>query len=303
MNFVGHQPQQTVHVRVQVIDMKSFVLDLQVPTYLPARDLTQRVARDAGLDAFWPDGKRRLYWLRARGRLLQDNETLADLGVIDRELVYLLPEPPAGSGVLEQVPEYPENRGYAGKGTLALIGAIGLLVVWAAGWGAALVVERSLSTVMLPGLGMGFLCIAVARHMWGGQGSRPRVPVVAIALFLMFFVLVFLPPVLKGERAAIVYTDSVAGLITGLIGIFVGWLAWWGGVEPLPPAQPKAVVEQARAVVMVPCAICGLDVSPDVRADCGYGCGKAFHKGCYQARLAVYRGDKRFCAVCNTRVA
>ena len=87
-----------VNLRVQVIAMKSFTLDLQVPTYLPARDLTQRVARDAGLDAFWGDGRRRLYWLRARGRLMLDDEKLSDLGVINGELVYLLPEPPAGSG-------------------------------------------------------------------------------------------------------------------------------------------------------------------------------------------------------------
>ena len=116
--------QQTVSVRVQVVDMNSFTLDLRVPTYLPAKDLTQRVARDAGLDAYWPDGKRRLYWLRARGRLLQDNENLGDLAVINGELVYLLPQPPAGSGVLEQPPDYPENRGYAGKGTLALVGSV-----------------------------------------------------------------------------------------------------------------------------------------------------------------------------------
>ena len=38
--------EQTVTLRVQVIDMRSFTLDLQVPTYLPAQDLTQRIARD-----------------------------------------------------------------------------------------------------------------------------------------------------------------------------------------------------------------------------------------------------------------
>ena len=93
---------QTVTVRVQVVDMKPFLLDLTVPTYLPARDLTQRIARDAGLDAYWQDGRRRLYWLRARGRLMNESETLSDLGVINSELVYLLPEPPAGTGVGER---------------------------------------------------------------------------------------------------------------------------------------------------------------------------------------------------------
>ena len=49
---------QVVTVRVQVVDMQPFTLDLQVPTYLPARDLTQRIARDAGLNAYWTDGRR-----------------------------------------------------------------------------------------------------------------------------------------------------------------------------------------------------------------------------------------------------
>ncbi|MFN7146724.1 MAG: EsaB/YukD family protein, partial [Myxococcota bacterium] len=115
--------QNVVQVRVQVIDMKSFTLDLQVPTYLPARDLTQRVARDAGLDSHWDDGRRRLYWLRARGRLMGDDEKLSDLGVVNGELVYLLLEPPAGSGVVEQGPDYPETHGYAGAGTLVLLGS------------------------------------------------------------------------------------------------------------------------------------------------------------------------------------
>ena len=89
---------QTVSVRVQVVDMQPFLLDLQVPNYLPARDLTQRIARDAGLDAYWDDGRRRLYWIWARGRLIHEDETLADLGVINRELVLLAPRTTGGSG-------------------------------------------------------------------------------------------------------------------------------------------------------------------------------------------------------------
>ena len=108
----------TVPVHVQVIDMKPFSLDLVVPTYLPARDLTQRVARDAGLGAYWPDGTRREYWLRARGRLLQAEEKLQDLGVVPYELLHLLPQPPPGSGLEERPPEYPVNKGYAAAGNL-----------------------------------------------------------------------------------------------------------------------------------------------------------------------------------------
>ena len=51
---------QAVSLQVQVIDLEPMTLELMVPTYLPAKDLTQRVARDAGLPVFWPDGRRRL---------------------------------------------------------------------------------------------------------------------------------------------------------------------------------------------------------------------------------------------------
>ncbi len=297
----GFDAQQTVTVRVQVIDMKSFTLDLRVPTYLPARDLTQRIARDAGLDAYWDDGRRRLYWLRARGRLLNDDEKLQDIGVVDGELVYLLPEPPAGSGVLEQKPDYPPNKGYLGKGTVPLLASIGFVFLWAVAWGGALLVQRTATTVMLPGLGLGFLCISLSRHMWGGEGNRPRVAVTGIVFFLLVFVTVFLPSVIVGEKAGVVYSESVSGFIMGLIGIFVGWLAWWGAVEPLPAVAAEEKVEEA-AVVSVKCGICGGDVAPEVRTECPYRCGRFFHTGCYQARVSVYRGDPRFCAVCNARV-
>ena len=55
----GPRDAGTVPVRVQVIDLETNALDMVVPTYLPASDLTQRVARDAGLGAYWEDGTRR----------------------------------------------------------------------------------------------------------------------------------------------------------------------------------------------------------------------------------------------------
>jgi uncharacterized ubiquitin-like protein YukD len=295
------QPQQTVQVRVQVIDLKSVTLDLQVPTYLPARDLTHRIAQDAGLGAFWEDGRRRLYWLRARGCLLREDETLGDLGVINGELVYLLPEPPQGSGVVEQRPDYPENKGYAGKGIGVLLGSTLGVVVWAVAWGVALTVERSTATVMLPGLAMGLFCLSLARHLWGGRGDSLRIPAVAVVLFILVSVMAFLPGVIKGEAVATVYSESISGLIMGMVGVFFGWLAWWGAVEPLPETAAEEAIAQ-QSVVEVPCGICGLGVVPDVRQDCVHACGQTFHTGCYQARLAVYRGDARFCAVCNRRV-
>ncbi|MFZ5475671.1 MAG: EsaB/YukD family protein [Myxococcota bacterium] len=292
-----------VNLRVQVIDMKSFTLDLQVPTYLPARDLTQRVARDAGLDAFWPDGKRRLYWLRARGRLVSDDEKLQDLGVINGELVYLLPEPPAGSGVLEQAPDYPEQHPYGGAGTFALLGSLALVLAWAVGWGTALSIDRSLGVVALPGLAMGFFCTSFARHAWGGRGSQVRIAVTGLVLQLMITLIAFLSPVIfAGASALDVYRESVPGLILGMLGVFLGWLAWWGAVEPLPPKEQQQVEQAPQVVATVPCGVCGGGVDPTVRMECVYGCGQYFHAGCYKAKTSVYRGDKTKCAVCARKV-
>lgn len=298
------QQQQTVTVRVQVIDMDAFTLDLQVPTYLKARDLTQRVARDAGLKAFWDDGRRRLYWLRARGRLLGDDETLGDLGVIDGELVYLLPEPPAGSGVLEQAPDYPATRGYAGRGTIALVGSLFGVLSWAAGWGLALSVERTELTVWAPGIAMGLLSTGFARHAWGGAGSQLKVLLTGMVLFPMLMVLAILVPVFFGQDPGLVFSDSIGGLLMGFVGVFLSWLAWWGAVEPLPKDHNvEQEVQQQAAAAVVPCGICGGDVTVDVRWECQYGCGRYFHVGCYKARTAVYRGDERRCAICNAQVA
>lgn len=298
------QQQQTVTVRVQVVDMDAFTLDLQVPTYLKARDLTQRVARDAGLKAHWDNGRRRLYWLRARGRLLGDDETLGDLGVIDGELVYLLPEPPAGSGVLEQPPDYPVTRGYAGRGTLALVGSLFGVLLWAIGWGLALSVHRTELTVWAPGIALGLLCTGFARHAWGGDGSSLRVLLTGMVLFPMLMVLAILVPVFYGQDPALVFSDSIGGLLMGFVGVFLAWLAWWGAVEPLPrEGKVEHDVQQQAAAAVVQCAICGGDVTVDVRWECQYGCGRYFHVGCYKARTAVYRGDERKCAICNAQVA
>lgn len=294
------QEQHTVQVRVQVVAMQSYTLDLVVPTYLPARDLTQRIARDAGLDSYWEDGRRRLYWLRARGRLIQDHEDLADMNVVPGELVYLLPEPPAGSGVLEQDPDYPETRGYLGRGIPALLVSVALTVSWSVGWGLALGLERTVLVTLLPGVGLGLLCSSLSRHLWGGEANRIRVAVTAVLLFLLFVTLTFtVPRFTSGTEFAILYRESVAGLVAGLGSVLLGWLAWWGPVEPLPAADDKPMEQQAQAVATVPCAICGGSVTPDVRQECPHGCGRYFHVGCYQARLSVYRGDGTRCAICD----
>ncbi len=300
-----------VNVRVQVIDLKSVVLDLQVPTYLPARDLTQRIARDAGLEAHWADGKRRLYFLRARGRLLRDDEKLQDLGVINGELVYLLPEPPHGSGVVEQPPEYPETHDYAGAGWLTLIGSFLGVTLWAVLWGIALTSDRGLLITSLPGFALGFLCTLLARHAWGGTASRVRIAATALVLTVSITFVAFLTPIIfndgsvpiSGELFFQVYADSLVGFILGVVGVFLGWLAWWGAVEPLPAREVVVQEQAAQVVAVVPCAICGQPVDPTVRSDCQHACGKVFHQGCYRAKAAVYRGDKSKCAVCGNRVA
>ncbi|MCB9764014.1 MAG: EsaB/YukD family protein [Alphaproteobacteria bacterium] len=294
---------QTCQLRVQVVDVRAQTLDLILPTYLPARDLTQRVARDAGLDAFWPDGRRRLYWLRARGRLMADDERLMDLGVVPHELIHLLPEPPPGSGVVEQPPDFPENRGYAGKGTLALLGALVMVIAWSAGWGVSLMGQRTTLSVMMPGLGLGLLTCSVARHMFGGEGGRPRVAGVGLILVLLLVVLAFLPPVVAGEDPRQVYYEAVPGLITAMAGVLMAWLAWWGAVEPLPEKREQPVEQETAAIAMVPCGICGQDAAPDVRMECPYTCGKHFHTGCYSAHTAVNKGDGTACVVCGARVA
>jgi hypothetical protein len=301
----AEQSRQTVTVRVQVIDMESFTLDLQLPTYLPARDLTQRIARDAGLDAHWGDGRRRLYWLRARGKLVENDETLDDLGIVDSELVYLLPEPPSGSGVLEQPPDYPRNRGYAASGTVKLILALTGMLVWAVGWGLALADARTAWTVVLPGLAMGMMCTGFSRHAWGGRGSAPRVGITAVvvlfpAMFLALAVAVAVGDVTLGTA----YSETVAGMIFGMVGVMVGWLAWWGAVEPLPhDGRPDVGDGEAGEVVaLVPCGICGQGVKHEVRVECPYACGRFFHSGCYRARVAVARMDTGMCPICQVRV-
>jgi hypothetical protein len=241
-----------------------------------------------------------------------DDEKLEDLGVVDNELVYLLPEPPAGSGVLEQPPDYPETHDYAGAGTLALLGSLALMLAWGVGWGVALAEDRSLAVTCLPGLAMGLLCTSFARHAWGGAGNRIRIAATGLTLQILITLIAFLSPILLNyvwpttfAKAGVleVYRDGAPGFILGMLGALVGWLAWWGGVEPLPPRQQQKVEQATQVVAMVPCGICGQPIDAKVRAECAHGCGQYFHQGCYKAKATVYRGDRSKCAVCTRRVA
>lgn len=293
-----------VNVRVQVIDLKSFTLDLQVPTYLPARDITQRIARDAGLEAHWSDGSRRLYYLRARGRLLNEDEKLSDLGVVNGELVYLLPEPPPGSGVVEQPPDYPETHDYAGAGLLMLFGSLAGVFVWAVAWGVALSASANWIVLTAPGLALGLLCASLARHAWGGSAARVRVAATALILAVIMTALTFLTPIFVNEASPLeTYARAIPGFILSVVGVFTGWVAWWGAVEPLPPRAAQAVEKQVEQEVAVACAICGQAVAANVQQVCVHACGRVFHAGCYRAKASTYRGDASKCAICNVRVA
>lgn len=294
----GPQDAGTVPVRVQVIDMEPFALDLVVPTYLSAGDLTQRVARDAGLGAYWPDGTRRLFWLRARGRVLQDHERLDDLGIVPHELLHLLPQPPQGAGVEERPPEYPETKGYAAAGNLNAAGGLALILVWTIGWALALMVSTNPLVGALPAAALALLCTSFARHLLGGEGSSIRVPVVGLLVFLPMFLLVGAPALLLGGVDPMALAVALLpGFVVGLFGVLLGWLAWYGAVEKLPE-RVEAHIKAEEAQAVYNCGICGLPVTPDVRADCKFQCGQVFHSGCYAARMSVSQPGGG-CPVCG----
>jgi len=294
---VGPQDAGTVPVRVQVIDMEPFALDLVVPTYLSAGDLTQRVARDAGLGAYWPDGTRRLFWLRARGRVLQEHERLDDLGIVPHELLHLLPQPPQGAGVEERPPEYPENKGYAAAGNLNVVGGLAMIGAWTAGWTLALFASQNPLVGALPAVGLELLCTSFARHLLGGEGSSWRIPVVGGLVFLPLYLLVaLLVFFLGGVEPTPLAIALGPGFLIGLLGVLLGWLAWYGAVEKLPE-RVQAQVKHEEAQAVYNCGICGLPVTPDVRADCKFGCGQIFHSGCYAARMSV--SGSGGCPVCG----
>ncbi len=292
----------TVLVQVQVVDIQPQALALELPTYLKSADLTQRVARDAGLGAYWPDGNRRLFWLRARGRLLTDEETLGELGVVRGELLHLLPQPPPGAQVTEQVPDYPATRGYPARGNAALAGNVLWVVLWALAWGLALSVDRSLWTVGLPGFALGLLCVSLARHLFGGESRRGRVVGVGLALALLLSAFTIVVPIYFGANPGEVAKEVAPGWILALIGALVGWLAWWGAVEPLPPRQEveASSTEAASETHAGACYICQGPVEANVAMPCRHGCGMIFHIGCYQARAAASgRVEEGQCEICH----
>ena len=294
------QDAQTVTVHLQVVDMEARTLTLTLPDYLPASDLSQRIARDAELEAFWPDKSRRIYYLRARGRLMQPTERLKDLGIVDGELLHVLPEPPENAGLLEQPPEFPPNRGYAGAGNVNMAFGLVLILLWTTAWSMALTVDQGPLVGVLPSLGLSLLCTNFARHVWGGRGSHVRVPLTGLAVYLPFLGMAAVPAMLLSPGWQTLAALIGGGVVAGVLGILFGWLAWVGAVEPLPKVSRREVETQV-ANVTFPCGICGGQVSQDVKSDCVFGCGRVFHRGCYEAKQAL--GQSAGCAICGYRPA
>jgi hypothetical protein len=294
---------QTVQVRVQVIDMEPFALDLVLPTYIPARDLTQRVARDAGLGAFWEDGTRRLFWLRARGRVVTDEEKLEVFSPVPGELLHLLPQPPIGSAVAERPPEYPEMHGYAGAGWINVVTTLIGLLVWSIAWGLLLMVNCTPFTGILPGLGLATISTSFARHIWGGAGDQIRIPATAVVVFGLFTLIAVIPPaIIAWVDPKLLAIAVLPALFLGLGAVLMTWLAWFGAVEPIKRETVQiARMQTQEASAALVCAICNQVIDADVKTDCMFKCGRVFHSGCYRARQGSNATGQ--CLICGFKAA
>ena len=290
--------ENTVSLRVQEIDMEPQILDLRLPTFLKSSDLSQRIAREAGLQAYWSDRTRKLYALRARGRLLAPNETLGDLGVINNELLYILPQIRLGSPLFEQQPEYPvESMRKAGKLSTLIILLV-VIMFFSVNWGFALAEEGSWISLCLPAIAVGVLCSSFSRHAWGGKAIQPRVVGSALLVYIMAlvpcFFISFLVPTDDGFLQRM-----FPGIITGIVGLLISWLSWWGAVEPLIKRK-KEIQEEEKQAVQYVCVICGGSVAENMLTYCSHG--QPCHKGCFTASATAYRGPEGFCHVCTLKL-
>lgn len=289
--------QNTVSLRVQVIDMEAQILDLRLPTFLKSSDLSQRIAREAGLQAYWPDRTRKLYALRTRGRMLQPNETLHDLRVIDNELLYILPQIRRGSPLQEQTPEYPSESSYAAGALSVLLILIVSIMFFSVNWGLSLSEEGEWTTLIFPAMAVGVLCSSFSRHAWGGKAMQPKVIGLAFVLYLMAllpcYLVSFLVPADPGFMRRM-----LPGVLSGVVGLLVGWLAWWGSVERLIRKKNEVVQEKVQQA-QYSCAICGGAIKSTVLVTCVHQCGRKFHKGCFTANKIASRGSKVIGHVCE----
>ena len=295
-----------VRLRIQVIDIEPRQLDVTVPKYIPVSDLSQRVVRDAGMMSHWPNRFRRHYYIHARGRMLDHSETLESVGLVDGEVVYLLPQPDSQLGVLEQNPEYPEVNPYLGQGMVQLMLALSSVLVFSFLWGMALSVEQSPWTAILPSLGLSSLCVAVARHAWGGWAFNIRIGGTALLLYVIALMPpLFAPTMLSGVELSTFIRTFLPGAVLGLTGLIMSWIAWWGPVEPLNRTSVKEQRAFEDPAALPLCGICNREVSANVQSFCSYSteCGRIFHQGCLTAKQSSFQGDSRLCPVCTIRIA
>jgi hypothetical protein len=295
--MAGVEPEQvgTVPVRVQVVDDNPRIADLAVPTYLPVDDVAQRIARDLGLGAWWADGTRRGFALRARGRVLGPTERLVDVGVVPYELLHLLPEPRPGDPVIERplgvtLPVREPVSGWS------VVGRAAALALWCALlFLAAPAAGRA--DVWLGGVGLAWWSLNLSH---GAAAHRAAVSWRAISL-LVIGVAGAAPGVrLWDVASALGAREGAVWLALYGLGAAIGWLVgllvWLGPVAA--PVRPVAEGTVAAVVAHgASCGICGGAVSASVMEGCGHGCGKVFHRGCARARTAVAQGAG--CALCG----
>ena len=285
-----------------MIDIEPKQIDVTVPRYLAADNLSQRVIRDAGLQSHWKSGYRRNYTFRARGRVIHPKETLENLGVVNGELIYLLPEPDPALGIIEQNPEYPKVHDYLGQGIPMLAGTISLVLVFSFFWGMALTTSQHWIVTIVPSLGLATLCISFARHAWGGRASQMRVGLTGLALYIIALGPPFFAPVF---RAGISFGEFLSvlgpGVVMGIGALIISWLAWWGPVEPLN----RQVVEEQRRLEEVgvrnKCGVCKREIDAKFEVHCSY-CGHYFHIGCMEAKQRSVQGAPRRCPICTVAV-
>jgi len=293
-----------VRLRIQIIDVDPKQIDVTVPRYLAADNLSQRVIRDAGLQSHWKSGYRRNYTFRARGRVVHPKETLENLGVVDGELIYLLPEPDPALGVIEQNPEYPEVNDYLGQGTPMLAGMVSGVLIFSFFWGMALTTSQHWIVTILPSLGLATLCISFARHSWGGRASHMRVGVTGLSLYIIALAPPFFAPMIQTGMSFGEFISVLGpGVVMGIGALIISWLAWWGPVEPLN----RTIVDEQRRLeqpnVGNSCGVCTRTIEESFDVLCPYNCGKHFHSGCMEAKQSSFQGDSRLCPMCNVRLS
>lgn len=287
----------TVPVRVQVIDLEPRLVDIVVPTYLKAEDLTQRIARDVGLGGWWEDGVRRVFHLRARGRVMRPDERLQDVGVVPYELLHLLPEPRPGSPVQERPSGVPSDVSPAVARSSRIFRWV-MAVSWAMLWAVGASVQPSVLMAWFPAFGLSF-CVSYAlrQHgepVWTLRGLGPSFVVTA---------LLTVPALWLGASSAASFMAGsrfvVVSVLGAASGVLTSALAWMGPLE-IVRGRADVVTMVTDAITAMTCGICATPSEVEVSEVCPYGCGRVFHRGCLRARQSVAKGAG--CEVCGADV-